>query len=54
MPRETLEKIEHYSDVLRLKQSTLCSMILQDKLEEWVKEYAEKIFVETSELRREK
>ena len=44
LPLELIDQINHYSEILRLKPSTLASMILQDKLDSWVKEYAEKVY----------
>lgn len=50
MPLETLEEIEHFAEILRLKPSTLCSMIIQDKLKEWVKSYAEQVYKDVQDL----
>lgn len=44
LPLELIDEINRYSEILRLKPSTLASMILQDKLDEWVKDYAEKVY----------
>ncbi|MFW9906454.1 MAG: hypothetical protein ACFFB2_18885 [Promethearchaeota archaeon] len=41
---ELREKIEHYGELLRLRPSSLCTMVLEDSLEDWVKEYAKRIY----------
>lgn len=46
MTFELLEELNKYSEILRLKPSTLANMILTDKMEEWVKEYAKKVYSE--------
>ncbi len=47
---EIRKKVEHYSDVLRLPPSTLCALVLEEKLEEWVKEYAKRVYEDVSKL----
>ena len=41
---EMMKDIEKYSKILRLRPSSLCALVLEDKLESWVKEYAERVF----------
>ena len=50
LPLETLHEIEKLSEVTKLRPSVLCSYVLQDKLNEWVREYAQKISKEVKEL----
>jgi len=49
LPIEFIDEIHHFSEVLRLKPSVLASMILQDNLEEWVRNYAKKVYKEVIE-----
>jgi hypothetical protein len=49
LPLELIDQVNHYSEILRLKPSTLASMILQDKLEEWVTQYAKKVYKDVVE-----
>ena len=49
LPLDLIDEINRYSEILRLKPSTLASMILQDKLDEWVKEYAKKVYKDVIE-----
>ena len=49
LPLEFIKAIHHYSEVLRLKPSVLASMILQDDLETWVKNYAKTVYKEVLE-----
>ena len=49
LPLEFIDKVHHYSEVLRLKPSVLASMILQDNLEDWVQNYAKKVYKEVVE-----
>lgn len=44
MKLELIDKINNFSETLRVKPSTLCAMVLEDKLEEWVHEYAERVY----------
>ena len=46
LPLEFIDEIHKYAEILRLKPSVLASMILQDNLETWVKEYAKKVYKE--------
>lgn len=39
-----MKEIEKYSNILKLRPSSLCAMVLEDKLEFWVKEYAERVY----------
>jgi hypothetical protein len=50
LPIETIEEIHHYAEILRLKPSTLCAMVINDKLSGWVKEYATKIYEDVKDL----
>ena len=50
LPMELIHQIEHFSEVLRIRPSSLCAMILEDKLKEWVKEYASKLDKEVKKL----
>ena len=43
LPLEVIHKLEEYAEFLCLKPSSLGALILQDKLEEWVKEYAQRV-----------
>ncbi|MFX1511419.1 MAG: hypothetical protein ACFFCQ_02425 [Promethearchaeota archaeon] len=47
---ELREKVEHYSRLLRLPPSSLCALVLEEKLEEWVKEYATRVYDDVSKL----
>ncbi len=49
LPLELIDEINRYAEILRLKPSTLCSMILQDKLDEWVKDYAKQVYKDVLE-----
>ena len=49
LPLETLHEIERLSEVTKLRPSVLCSYVLQDKLNEWVHEYVERIQKELGE-----
>ena len=44
MKLELIDKINGFSETLRIKPSTLCAMILEDKIEEWVQQYAERVY----------
>lgn len=50
LPYETVEEIKKYSEFLRLKPTRLCSMVLQDSLKDWVKNYAKEIYEGVEEL----
>ncbi len=41
---ELLEKIQEYSEILNIRPSTLISLIVEDKLEEWVRESSESAY----------
>ena len=43
LPLETLHEIDRLSKLTKLRPSVLCSYILQEKMHEWVREYAEKL-----------
>jgi hypothetical protein len=43
LPLETLHEIERLSEVTKLRPSVLCAHVIQDKLHEWVREYADNI-----------
>ncbi|MHA1215109.1 MAG: hypothetical protein ACTSR2_11270 [Candidatus Hodarchaeales archaeon] len=43
LPLETIHEIERLSEITKLRPSVLCSYVLQDKLREWVNEYADNI-----------
>ncbi len=43
LPLEVLHEIERLSEVIKLRPSVLCAHVLQDKLQEWVRDYAENI-----------
>ena len=43
LPLEVLHEIERLSEITKLRPSVLCANILQDKLHEWVHEYAQNI-----------
>ena len=49
MPLELIDNINRYAKILRLKPSTMVSMMLEDKLDEWVKNYAEQIYRDVME-----
>ena len=49
LPLDLIDEINRYSEILRLKPSTLAAMILEDKLDEWVKEYAKKVYKDVLE-----
>jgi hypothetical protein len=42
-------KIEEYAELLHLRPSSLCALVLEDKIDEWVKEYANRIYKEVKE-----
>ncbi|MHA1941530.1 MAG: hypothetical protein ACXACP_07820 [Candidatus Hodarchaeales archaeon] len=50
LPLETLHEIDRLSELTKLRPSVLCSYVLQDKLHEWVREYAEKLNKEVENL----
>ncbi len=43
LPLETLHEIDRLSEVTKLRPSVLCAHVLQDKLREWIHEYADNI-----------
>lgn len=43
LPFKVIHKLEEYAETLRLKPSSLGAMVLEEKLEEWVKEYVESV-----------
>ena len=43
LPLEVIHKLEEYAETLYLKPSSLGALVLQDKLEEWVNEYARRV-----------
>ena len=43
LPLEVLHEIERLSEVTKLRPSVLCAHVLQEKLHEWVRDYAENI-----------
>ena len=43
LPLEVIHQLEEYAEFLCLKPSSLGALVLQDKLEEWVKEYAQRV-----------
>ena len=49
LPLDLIDEINRYSEIIRLKPSTLAAMILEDKLDEWVKEYAKKVYKDVLE-----
>lgn len=50
LPYETFKEIMKFSELLRLKPTRMCSMILEDSLKEWVKNYAKEIYEGVGEL----
>ncbi len=50
LPLEVLHEIDRLSKLTKLRRSVLCSNILQDKMHEWVREYAEKLTKEIEGL----
>lgn len=49
LPLETINEVERLSKITKLRPSVLCSYVLQTKLHEWVREYAENIAKELGE-----
>ncbi|MHA1207464.1 MAG: hypothetical protein ACTSSO_07845 [Candidatus Hodarchaeales archaeon] len=43
LPLETLHEIDRLSKLTKLRPSVFCAYIIQDKMKEWVNEYAENI-----------
>ena len=43
LPLELIHKIEDYAETLHLKPSSLGALVLQDKLDEWVNDYVERV-----------
>jgi hypothetical protein len=41
---ELLDKIQEYSDLLNIRPSTLIALIIEDSLEDWVKDQSEKVY----------
>ena len=48
---KTIHEVEKWAEILRLRPSTLLSMVINDKLQEWIREYAESINKEVEKLR---
>ena len=48
---DLIHEIEHWSEILRLKPSTLLSMIIKDKYKDFIKEYAETVYEEVNKLK---
>ena len=46
LKNEVRKEIEKYAKMLHLRPSSLCALILEEKLEEWVEEYAERVYKE--------
>ncbi|MFQ5979509.1 MAG: hypothetical protein ACE5OZ_15385 [Candidatus Heimdallarchaeota archaeon] len=44
--RETRNLLETHSRTLRIRPSVLATMILRDSIEDWVRDYAKKIYHE--------
>jgi hypothetical protein len=49
LPLETLHEIDRFSKITKLRPSVLCAYVLQDKLQEWVQDYADNISKELGE-----
>ena len=43
LPLEVIHKLEEYAEFLCLKPSSLGALVLEEKLDEWVKEYAKRV-----------
>lgn len=43
LPLEVIHKLEDYAETLYMKPSSLGALVLQDKLEEWVQDYAQRV-----------
>ncbi|MHA1168004.1 MAG: hypothetical protein ACTSRU_09295 [Candidatus Hodarchaeales archaeon] len=50
LPLEIIHDIEHYAELLRLKPSSFCAMIIKDSMKDWIKDYAEKIYADVKDL----
>ena len=44
MKNELLEELQRYSDILRIRPSTIIALIIENCLEEWVKEHSQEAF----------
>ena len=41
IPNEVREKLEKYSEILRIRPSAIAALVLEDCVEYWVKQYSE-------------
>lgn len=49
LPKDIIKDIEKYADTLRLRPSSLVALVVEEKLDEWVQEYAERIYKEVNQ-----
>lgn len=41
IPHNTRKMLDKYSEILRIRPSALCALVLEDCLEYWIKKYSE-------------
>lgn len=41
IPSEVREKLENYSEILRIRPSAIAALVLEDCIDYWVKQYSE-------------
>ena len=44
MKNEVLEELQHYSKILRIRPSTIIALLVENCLEDWVKDHSQEAF----------
>jgi hypothetical protein len=44
MKNEVLEELQRYSEILRIRPSTIIALLVENCLEDWVKEHSQEVF----------
>ena len=44
MKNEVMEQLQHYSEILRIRPSTIIALLVENNLEDWVKEQSQEAF----------